>query len=62
MRRMIDAKKLKEIEANGGTQWYKHKLTKSNNTSIEFVFPFEKSLLELVEGYISNRKVFGALL
>lgn len=24
MRRMIDAKKLKEIEASGGTQWYEH--------------------------------------
>ena len=24
MRRMIDNKKLKELEANGGTKWYKH--------------------------------------
>ena len=27
MRRMIDDKKLKELEANGGTKWYKHEVS-----------------------------------
>ena len=47
---MIDAKKLKEIEANGGTQWYKHNVSISNpampsmSVGIELFTMFGESL------------------
>ena len=50
MRRMIDAKKLKEIEANGGTKWYKHDVSVANpampsmSVAIEFYSMFGESL------------------
>lgn len=66
MRKMYSKNQVADIAkkaVSGGTQWYHHKLNKRDNTSIEFVFPFEKSLLELINGYVSNNgKVFGALL
>lgn len=53
MRRMIDAKKLKEIEANGGTKWYKHELSVANpampamSVAIEFYSMFGESLKDV---------------
>lgn len=53
MRRMIDAKKLKEIEANGGTKWYKHELSvaspaaPSMSVTIEFYSMFGESLKDV---------------
>ena len=50
MRRMIDAKKLKEIEANGGTKWYKHEVSMASpaapsmSVTIEFYSMFGESL------------------
>ena len=53
MRRMIDAKKLKEIEASGGTKWYKHNVKISNpampamTVSIELFSMFGGSLKDI---------------
>ena len=61
MKRMVDNKKLSEIEASGGTQWYSHKLTKSGGMYIEFVLPFEKNLFEIA-GTPFYKNVFGVVL
>lgn len=61
MKRMIDNKKLKEIEASGGTQWYSHKLHNRRREYIEFVLPFEKNLLEIANPPIF-KNVFGIVL
>ena len=57
MRRMIDAKKLKEIEASGGTKWYKHDIKIATSmggmtVGIEFYSMFGGSLkdIELTSG------------
>lgn len=53
MRRMIDAKKLKEIEANGGTQWYKHDVSMASpaapsmTVTIELYSMFGESLKDI---------------
>lgn len=53
MRRMIDAKKLKEIEANGGTKWYKHEVSMASpavasmTVTIEFYSMFGESLKDI---------------
>ena len=44
MRRMIDSKKLKELEANGGTKWYKHEVTLENHAYIAFFSMFGEPL------------------
>ena len=48
MRRMIDNKKLKELEANGGTKWYKHAVQIASdapvNISVVFFSMFGDSL------------------
>ena len=61
MKRMVDNKKLSEIEASGGTQWYSHKLTKSGGEYIEFVLPFEKNLFEIARTPL-YKNVFGVVL
>lgn len=53
MRRMIDAKKLKEIEESGGTKWYKHDVSISNpampamTVSIELISMISGSLKDI---------------
>ena len=44
MRRMIDNKKLKELEASGGTKWYKHEVALENHAYIVFFSMFGDSL------------------
>ena len=61
MKRMVDNKKLREIETSGGTQWYSHKLTKSGGKYIEFVLPFEKNLFEIARTPL-YKNVFGVVL
>lgn len=58
---MVDNKKLKEIEASGGTQWYSHKLYNQDSEYIEFVLPFEKNLFEIANPPIF-KNVFGIVL
>ena len=47
MRRMIDNKKLKELEANGGTKWYKHEISLENHAYILFYSMFGESLKDI---------------
>ena len=61
MKRMIDNKKLREIEASGGTQWYIHKLSTTSGMGIEFVLPFEKNLFEIANMPF-YKNVFGIVL
>lgn len=61
MKRMVDNKKLKEIESSGGTQWYSHKLKTPGGSSIEFILPFEKTLFEVFTSPI-YKYVFGVVL
>lgn len=61
MKRMVDNKKLKEIEASGGTQWYKHELRTTSGRGVVFVLPFEKNLLEIANTPF-YQNVFGVVL
>ena len=47
MRRMIDDKKLKELEASGGTKWYKHAVSMANHDYIVFYSMFGESLKDI---------------
>ena len=47
MRRMIDDKKLKELEANGGTKWYKHEVRLENHVYILFYSMFGDPLKDI---------------
>ena len=37
MKRMVDNKKLKEIEARGGTQWYEHKINMKSGEILKLI-------------------------
>lgn len=55
MRRMIDAKKLKEIEANGGTKWYKHDVSLSNPAMPSMTVSIE--LISMIGGSLKDTEL-----
>ena len=48
------------IAPSGGTQWYSHKLRKTDGASITFVLPFQTSLIKMANTF--NGKVFGVVM
>ena len=62
MRRMIDNKKLKELEASGGTKWYKHEVEIASDAPVDISVVFYSMFGESLKDTQLNIGLYPAII